>query len=220
MRVAIADDSALFRQGLILLLRAADIEVALEARSGEELLVRMPAELPDVVILDIRMPPSFTEEGLETAEEIRRRWPTLPVLLLSTYAEAVYAARLLDPEPGGRGYMLKDRVDTVQALVDALTRLRAGETVMDSTLVARLMSRPSVDRSLGALSERERVVLGLMAEGRSNQGIAQALFVSPKTVESHVASIFTKLAIPAGSADNRRVLAVLSWMRLGAPAAR
>ncbi len=215
MRVAIADDSALFRQGLSLLLAAADIEVALEARSGVELITRMPAELPDAVILDIRMPPTYTEEGLEAAAEIGQRWPGLPVLLLSTYAEAVYAARLLNPNPAGRGYMLKDRVDTVAALVDALSRLCAGETVMDSSLVARLMSRPGLDDSLGGLSERERVVLELMAEGRSNHGIAAALQVSPKTVESHVASIFAKLALPAGSEDNRRVLAVLSWLRAG-----
>lgn len=217
MRVAIADDSALFRRGLILLLEAAEIEVVVEAKSGEELVTRLASTACDVVILDIRMPPTYTEEGLDTAERIRDLWPDLPVLLLSTYAEAVYAARLLNPDPAGRGYMLKDRVDTVESLVDTLTRLRAGETVMDSSLVARLMSRPGLDRPLEGLSERERVVLELMAEGRSNAGIAAKLHVSPKTVESHVASIFTKLDIPAGSKDNRRVLAVLSWLRVGSP---
>lgn len=217
MRVAIADDSALFRRGLILLLEAAEIDVVVEAKSGEELVTRLASTECDIVILDIRMPPTYTEEGLDTAERIRELWPDLPVLLLSTYAEAVYAARLLNPDPTGRGYMLKDRVDTVESLVDTLTRLRAGETVMDSSLVARLMSRPGLDRPLEGLSERERVVLELMAEGRSNAGIAAKLHVSPKTVESHVASIFTKLDIPAGSQDNRRVLAVLSWLRVGSP---
>lgn len=213
MRVAIADDSALFRQGLSLLLAEADIDVVLEARTGDELLTRMTEPLPDVAVLDIRMPPTFTEEGLDTAVALRERWPQLPVLVLSTYGETAYAARLLDPDPSGRGYMLKDRVDNVAALVDTLSRLRAGETVMDGSLVARLMTRRRINPTLTALSTRERAVLDLMAQGRSNQGIASSLFLSAKTVETHVANIFTKLSIPAGTADNRRVLAVLSWLR-------
>lgn len=213
MRIALADDSALFRQGLELLLAAAGIEVVLSARSGAELLTRIVHPLPDVVILDIRMPPTFTDEGLQTAESIRESWPKLPVLALSTYGETTFANRLLSPDPAGRGYLLKDRVDDMETLKAALTRLTHGEAVVDPQIIQQLTSKPRADTRLESLSDREREVLRLMAEGRSNSGIAADLVVSGKTVESHVASIFTKLGLLSKTSDNRRVLAVLNWLR-------
>jgi DNA-binding NarL/FixJ family response regulator len=213
MRVALADDSALFREGLALLLRTAGVEVALEARTGDELLARMGPDLPDVVILDIRMPPTFTDEGLVTAGRIRERYARVGVLVLSTYAETAYAVQLLSTGHGAIGYLLKDRVDDVTSLLDALNRIAAGETVVDPDIVTRLFGRRSNSDVLERLAARERDVLELMAQGRSNAGIARLLHVSPKTVEKHIASLFTRLNITGGSDDNRRVLAVLTWLR-------
>lgn len=212
MRVALADDSALFRQGLTLLLGAAGVEVTAQARTGQELLARIDNHPPDVVILDIRMPPTFTDEGLQAAEIVRSRHPDVGILVLSTYTETPYAVRLLQACQGKVGYLLKDRVDDAAALLDALTRITAGESVIDPEIVTRLVARPR--RSpLSELTDRERDVLRLMAEGRSNAGIGQALFLSPKTIETHVASVFGKLNLPPASDDNRRVLAVLTWLR-------
>jgi DNA-binding NarL/FixJ family response regulator len=213
MRVAIADDSSLFRGGLTLLLNQVGVDVCLEAQTGQVLLDGIQAARPDVAIVDVRMPPSFNHEGLETAEALRERHPEIGVLILSTYTETAYAAALFKQGTPGRGYMLKDRVDDVAALLDALSRLAAGESVMDGSIVQNLIERGRRRDALSGLTLRERQVLHRMAEGRSNAGVAAVLNLSNKTVENYAASIFTKLDIPAGTDDNRRVLAVLSWLR-------
>jgi DNA-binding NarL/FixJ family response regulator len=213
MRVALADDSVLFRQGLALLLETAGVEVTAHARTGDEILTRVSADPPDVVVLDIRMPPTFTDEGLAAAERLQARHPQVAVLILSTYGETPYAVRLLKNGSCGLGYLLKDRVDDIHRLRDALARLSAGESVIDPEIVTRLLTRHQRASDLDQLSNRERAVLRHMAEGRSNCGIGQQLFLSPKTVETHVANIFAKLGLPAASDDNRRVLAVLTWLR-------
>ena len=213
MRVAIADDSALFRGGLALQLRRCGVEVIFEARTGEELLARLPLDLPDVAIIDLRMPPTFTQEGLEAAEILRTAHPEIGVLILSTYTETSHAVKLFEKGSAGRGYMLKDRVEDIAALRDALSRLAAGESVMDSTIVDSLLGYTRRSAVLSSLTAREQQVLQQMAEGRSNAGIAAVLHLSGKTVENYVATIFTKLDIAAGMDDNRRVLATLSWLR-------
>jgi DNA-binding NarL/FixJ family response regulator len=189
--------------------------VSIEARTGDELLARLAPDPPDVAILDLRMPPTFTQEGLETAEALRDTHPGVGALILSTYAETYYAAELFDQGAAGRGYMLKDRVEDADALRDALSRIHAGETVMDSTIVGSLLGRTQRNAVLATLTGRERQVLHHMAEGRSNAGIAAVLHLSGRTVENYAAAIFTKLNIPAGTDDNRRVLAVLSSLRDG-----
>lgn len=212
MRVAVADDSALFREGLTRLLTDGGAEVTAEARTGEELLARIAAAPPDVVVLDIRMPPTFTDEGLATAEAVRDRHPGVAVLVLSTYAESAYAVRLLHNGAAGVGYLLKDRVDSTRTLLDSLARLHAGESVIDPDIVTRLLTRRGPSR-LDGLTPRETVVLGLMAEGRSTIGIGAELGVSVKTIETQVASIFNRLDLPVTADTNRRVLAVLTWLR-------
>jgi DNA-binding NarL/FixJ family response regulator len=213
MRVAIAEDSALFRSGLKLLLTAMHVDVIVEASNGLDLLTGIALDTPDVVILDIRMPPSFTDEGLVVADELRRRYPTLGILLLSTYADAHYAARLLANGSNGVGYLLKDRVDDPETLRDALVRVANRGCVVDPELVARLLARQQKRSIITLLTDRERDVLRLMAEGLSNQGIGQLIFVSPRTVEKHIAAVFSKLGLPPGADENRRVLAVLAWLR-------
>ena len=213
MRVALADDSALFRRGLAKLLTDVEVEVVAEASNGADLFVRVSADAPDVVVLDIRMPPTFTDEGLVIAEQLRKQHPEVGVLLLSTYAETPYAARLLAEGSAGVGYLLKDKVDDTRTLRDALTRIAAGGCVIEADIVARLFDRQRTTNRLDRLTDRERDVLRLMAEGRSNLGIAQKLYLSQKTVEAHAAAIFTKLDLPVAADDNRRVLAVLTWLR-------
>ena len=213
MRVALADDSALFRDGLAVLLRAAGAEVVLQARTGEELIGGLDDGLVDVAILDIRMPPTYTDEGLVAASRIREEFPGVGVLVLSTYAETAYAVALLSTSTGGTGYLLKDRVDDVASLLDALERIAAGETVVDPDIVRRLLSRRRNTAVIDRLADRERDVLELMAQGRSNAGIAHALYLSTKTVEKHIANVFTHLDLVGGTDDNRRVLAVLTWLR-------
>jgi DNA-binding NarL/FixJ family response regulator len=214
MQVALADDSALFRNGLAALLTSAGVTVELQARTGQELLARLSrAALVDVALLDIRMPPTFTDEGLVAALAVRERHPDIGVLVLSTYAETAYAARLLESGTGGVGYLLKDRVDDVTTLLDALDRISAGETVVDPDIVRRLLARQRVGRLLDKLTEREREVLEHMALGRSNAGIARQLHLGVKTVERHIANILQRLDIVDASDDNRRVLAVLTWLR-------
>jgi DNA-binding NarL/FixJ family response regulator len=215
VRVALADDSTLFRQGLARLLTDMGIEVVAEASSGAELIARISAAPPDVAVLDIRMAPAFTDEGLVTAEQLRRRHPDVGVLLLSTYAETPCAARLLAGGSARVGYLLKDRVDDTRALRDALIRIAAGGCVIDPDIVARLFSPQRTASRLDRLTDRERDVLRLMAEGRSNLGIAQKLCLSQKTVEAHAAAIFTRLDLLVTADDNRRVLAVLTWLRDG-----
>ncbi|WP_433503359.1 response regulator transcription factor [Pseudonocardia halophobica] len=213
MRVAVADDSGLFRSGLTTLLSIAGIDVTADEATGEALLHKVGTDCPDAVVLDIRMPPTFTDEGLATAEVLRERYPELGVLVLSTYSETAYAARLLAASSRSVGYLLKDRVADLRTLTDALTRIVAGECVIDPDIIVRLLDQHRVASKLDTLSDRERDILRLMAEGRSNSRIGKELFISTKTVEAHVAAVFSKLGLYQTSNDNRRVLAVLSWLR-------
>jgi DNA-binding NarL/FixJ family response regulator len=221
VRVAIADDSSLFRGGLKLLLGQVGVDVCLETGTGGQLLdalerLRTSADdrrRPQVAIVDLRMPPTFSNEGLEAASALRDQYPDIGVLILSTYTETAYAAQLFEQGAAGRGYMLKDRVEDAAALRDALIRIAAGESVMDSSIVDGLIGHSRRRAAITTLTDREQQVLQRMAEGRSNAGIAAVLKLSNKTVENYAASIFVKLDIPAGADDNRRVLAVLSWLR-------
>jgi DNA-binding NarL/FixJ family response regulator len=213
MRIALADDSNLFRRGLRSLVTAVGVEVAFEARDPSALLTLVEADPPDAVIVDIRMPPTFTDEGLVVAETLTARYPEMGVLVLSTYSETAYAVRLMEGGGQGIGYLLKDRVDDVSTLVDALERVCAGRSVIDPDIVARLIAQHRRVDEMAELTVRERDVLAHMAEGRSNAGIGQALGLSARTVEAHVASVFLKLRLPASGDDNRRVLAVLTWLR-------
>jgi DNA-binding NarL/FixJ family response regulator len=213
VRVALADDSALFRKGLAALLAASDVEVTAAVPSGTDLLHAVAVDLPDAVVLDLRMPPSFTDEGLVTAERLRQKYPALGVLVLSTYAEVSYAARLLQTGTRHVGYLLKDRVEDSDALLDALQRVVAGGSVVDPDIVRRLMGRQRITQTVDQLTPREREVLQLMAEGRSNAAIGKELYLSGKTVETHIAQVFAKLGLPQSSDDNRRVLAVLTYLR-------
>lgn len=213
MRIALADDSNLFRRGLRLLVTAVGVEVAFEARDPSALLTLVEADPPDAVIIDIRMPPTFTDEGLVVAETLTARYPEMGVLVLSTYNETAYAVRLLEGCGQGIGYLLKDRVDDVSTLVDALERVCAGRSAIDPDIVARLIAQHRRVDEMAELTARERDVLAHMAQGRSNAGIGQALGLSPRTVEAYVASVFQKLQLPASGDDNRRILAVLTWLR-------
>lgn len=215
MRVAIAEDGALFREGLVLLLQAAGHEVVGCVGDGDALLAIVTTEPVDVAILDIRMPPE-PDGGLVTAERIRRRSPETGLLLLSHYAETHYLMRVLEIGSERIGYRLKERVAGVKVLADTLDRIAAGEIVIEPTLAKRLLEKPSQDAEspLSTLTEREHDVLRLMAEGRSNTAIAAELYVSPKVVEKNTASIFTKLGLPRDQAmHHRRVLAVLAYLR-------
>lgn len=213
MRVALADDSALFRKGLAALLGASGVEVTTGVASGVDLVQAVAVDLPDAVVLDLRMPPTFTDEGLVTAERLRAEHPALGILVLSTYAEVAYAARLLQSGTRHVGYLLKDRVEDSDALLDALRRVVAGESVVDPDIVRRLMGRQRITQTVELLTPREREVLQLMAEGRSNAAIGKELYLSAKTVETHIAQVFAKLGLPQSSDDNRRVLAVLTYLR-------
>ena len=213
MRVVIADDEALFRDGLGLLLEDAGVEVPARVSSAEELLRRVGAIRPDAAIVDIRMPPTHTDEGLVAAQQILRDHPEVSVLVLSHYLDSHWAMRLLEEHPEGCGYLLKDRVSDVAVLVDALGRITQGESVIDPTIVARLVKRPRDHGPLQELSPRELEVLALIAEGHSNEGICRRLFLSPKTVETHVRHILLKLGIGEAAEYHRRVLAVLAYLR-------
>jgi DNA-binding NarL/FixJ family response regulator len=213
VRVAIADDHVLLREGLARLLAEAQMDVVLQAPDAEALFAGLARAAPDVVVLDIRLPPTFTDEGLRAADTIRERHPEIAVLLLSQYLETAYALRLLERFPGGIGYLLKDRVSTVAVLTDAIERVVAGECVLDPTIISRLVGKPELASSLADLTARERDVLTLIAEGRSNRAIAQRLFLSEKTVEGNVRRIFDKLLLTEAPDDNRRVLAVLAFLR-------
>lgn len=214
MRVVVAEDTALLRHGLRQMLEHAGMDVVGEAGSYDELVRLLEAtDPPDVVLTDIKMPPTRTDEGLLAAAWIRARGPHTGVLLLSHYAEPEYAERLLGHGPRGVGYLLKDRVGNPRELVDAVERVAAGETVIDPEVIVVLMARKRVEDPIQRLSDREREILRLMAEGRSNAGISKLLFLSPKTIERHVASIFVKLDLQQASDDNRRVLAVVRHLR-------
>jgi DNA-binding NarL/FixJ family response regulator len=215
VRVAIAEDSGLFRSSLALLLNSLGAEVTASVASGTELLAVIRASPPEAVILDIRMPPSFTDEGIQAAQEIRRLYPRTGILILSTYAESGYASQLLDTVPSGVGYLLKDNVTDIDALMESLARVAGGETVIDPAIVRQLLGRKREPGGLDTLNERETDVLRLMAEGRSNLGIAKALFLSVRTIEAHVTSVFTKLGLTSSDLENNRVRAVLAFLRLG-----
>jgi DNA-binding NarL/FixJ family response regulator len=216
VRVVIADDSALLREGLSRLLRESGVEVCETASDAAGLADAVRRVQPDVAIIDIRMPPTYTHEGAAAAMELRAELPTLGILLLSQAVETHYAAQLLEEHAEHFGYLLKDRVVDVQTLMDALRTIAAGGTVLDPEIVRHLMRRDTAADPLQRLTERERDVLALMAEGRSNSAIAERLTVSLKTVESHIANIFSKLGLLGEQDDHRRVLAVLAALK-GAP---
>jgi len=213
VRLAIADDSALFRNGLILLLEASGAEVTAQVSSGTELIASIMPDPPDAVILDLRMPPTFTGEGISTAAQIRSRDPDIGILVLSTFAETSYASQLMDAVGHGVGYLLKDNVTDADNLISQLHRIVSGETVIDPSIVRRLLQRKRRASRIDALNPRERDVLGRMAEGRSNLGIAQDLHLSPRTVEAHVTSVFAKLGLDQTDTDNNRIRAVLTFLR-------
>jgi len=213
VRVVVADDVMLTREGIVRLLRDAEIDVVAQAENADELLRHVQLARPDAAIVDIRMPPTHTDEGLVAAQRIRRDHPAVGVLVLSQYVEPSYALRLLEEHPERVGYLLKERVFDVAILVDALRRIADGETVVDPTIVSRLLGRGRRDDPLAALTAREREVLGLLAEGLSNKAIAARLFVTERTVEAHVKQIFLKLRLQTSPDSHRRVLAVLAYLR-------
>ncbi len=213
MRVVVAEDTMLTRAGIVRLLEDAGIEVVGEAEDGDGLLRKVAAHNPDVAIADIRMPPTHTNEGLVAAQRIRAEHPAVGVLVLSQYVEPDYALRLLEEHPEKIGYLLKERVFDVAVLVDALRRIDDGETVIDPTIVARLLGRRRREDPLAELTEREREVLSLVAEGMSNRALAARLFVTERTVEAHIKQIFLKLGLTESRERHRRVLAVLAFLR-------
>jgi DNA-binding NarL/FixJ family response regulator len=212
VRVVIAEDLFLLRDGLIRLLEAYGFEVSAAVDNGEDFLAAVRSHRPDVAVVDVRLPPAFADDGLQAALAARREVPGLPVLLLSQYVEQLYARELLADQAGAVGYLLKDRVFSDEAFVDAIRTVAGGGTVMDPEVVTKLLGRRSRDEPISRLSAREREVLELMAEGRSNTAIAQRLFITEKAVSKHTTSIFTKLGLAADQDDNRRVLAVLAYL--------
>ena len=213
MRVVLADDSVLLREGIARLLEDAGFEVVGQAGNADELMLKVRSYSPDVAIVDIRMPPTHTDEGLRAAKEIRERYPGTSVLVLSQYVESAYAMDLLADSAEGVGYLLKDRVSDIPEFVAAVRRVGGGGSALDPSMVSQLVGRRRRDDPLAELTPREREVLELMAEGRSNQAIADRLFITPRAVEKHVTSIFGKLRRPAAPEDHRRVLAVLAYLR-------
>ncbi len=211
MRVVLAEDSVLLREGLVRLLEEADATVLAAVGDGTALVAAVEEHQPEVAVVDVRMPPSFTDEGLRAALEIRRRFPSVGILVLSQYVEESYATDLL--EAGGRvGYLLKDRVSKLADLSDALSRVAVGGTVLDPEVVSALLTKRRRRDPLAELSPREREVLELMAQGRTNIAIGRLMVITQGAVEKHISSIFTKLGLPPSSDDHRRVMAVLAWL--------
>jgi DNA-binding NarL/FixJ family response regulator len=213
MRVVLADDTMLLREGVALLLAEAGFDVVGQASDAQELIAAVGEASPDVAIVDLRMPPTHTDEGLRAALEIRAAHPSVGVLVLSQHADIGLAMKLLDAGAEGVGYMLKDRVADLEDFADAIRRVAAGGSALDPTIVSQLLSKRRDAGPLDDVTAREREVLELMAEGRSNQGIADRLAISERGVQKHVTSIFDRLGIPAGTDDHRRVLAVLTFLR-------
>ena len=213
MRVVLADDTVLLREGIARLLADSGFDVVAQAGNAEELMLKVRSYTPDVVIVDIRMPPTHTDEGLRAAQEIREKYPDIGVLVLSQYVESGYAMELLAESAEGVGYLLKDRVSDVGEFAAAVRRVGEGGSALDPAIVSQLVGRRRRDDPIEALTPREREVLELMAEGRSNSGIAERLVVTERAVEKHVTSIFGKLRLPQASEDHRRVLAVLAFLR-------
>ncbi|GAA2096036.1 response regulator transcription factor [Microlunatus panaciterrae] len=212
MRVVVADDSVLLREGLVRLLKEIDCDVVASVEDAPSFLAAVDEYHPDVAVVDVRMPPTMTDDGIKAAVEARKRDPNLGVLMLSAYIELSYADVLLSDGRGGVGYLLKDRVTSLETLADALRTISEGGTVLDHEVVAQLLVARRSD-PLAQLTPREREVLGLMAEGRSNSAIAAQLVVSAGAVEKHVSNIFSKINLPDVGSDNRRVLAVLAWLK-------
>jgi DNA-binding NarL/FixJ family response regulator len=214
LRVVIAEDLALLREGVVALLRENEIDVVAQVQDAPALLRAVAGHEPDLAIVDVRLPPTFSDEGLLAAIEARRRQPDLGVLVLSQYVETAYASELIGDNGAGIGYLLKERVGDVRAFLDALERVAAGGTVLDRQVVTQLLApRQGATDALSSLTVREREVLELMAEGRSNAAIADSLVVTPGAVEKHITNIFTKLELPACDESHRRVLAVLAYLR-------
>ena len=212
MRIVIGEDAVLLRVGLIQVLDEVGEDVVAEVGDAPALIEAVKVHQPDIAIVDVRMPPDMTDDGLRAAIEIRRRWPTVAILVFSQYVEEAFAAELLATGTEGLGYLLKDRVAEVAEFVDAVRRVGAGGTALDPEVVSQLVARSRRQDPLGRLTPREREVLALMAEGRSNQAIARSLVISDGAVEKHVSNVFTKLDLPTAGTDNRRVLAVLRWL--------
>jgi DNA-binding NarL/FixJ family response regulator len=213
MRVVIADDSVLVREGVVSLLRSGGADVVAQGADADELLRDVETHRPDVAVVDIRMPPTHTDEGLRAAHTIRTRHPGMPIVILSQHVDAGIAMRLLVEDPVGLGYLLKDRVIDLDEFMATLRHVIAGGSALDPQVVAELLGGMRDDRSLHGLSEREREILGLIAEGRTNKGVGDRLGLSQSAVRKHVSSIFTKLDLPAGEDDHRRILAVLAHLR-------
>ncbi|MBN2623709.1 MAG: response regulator transcription factor [Acidimicrobiales bacterium] len=212
MRIVIAEDSVLLRAGLTGLLADAGHEVVATVDNADDLLTVVERHRPDLAVVDVRMPPTFTDDGLRAALQIRERWPQIGILVLSQYVEQTYASELLASDTSGVGYLLKDRIADVAEFLDGVRRVGEGGTVLDPEVVAQLLARTRRRDPLDRLSPREREVLGLMAEGRTNAAIARDLVVSDGAVEKHISNIFTKLDLPPTEHDHRRVLAVLRWL--------
>jgi DNA-binding NarL/FixJ family response regulator len=212
LRVVIAEDLALLRDGLTRILDAFGFEVVEAVDNGPSVLPALTRHRPDVAVVDVRLPPTFTDEGLQAAIQARAQLPGLPILVLSQHVEQLYARELLSDRGGGVGYLLKDRVSNVGQFIDAVRRVADGGTVMDPEVVSQLLARNAAVEPLRELTAREREVLGLMAEGRSNAAIAARLFITEKAVSKHINNIFSKLGMPPSEDDNRRVLAVLAYL--------